>query len=56
MAHTIDKASLVKSFFVKKFLKIISNLVFITVIMNMLAHIVKHLHNLDIGTAMLRSF
>ena len=56
MSHTIDQSTLIKSLFMKKLLKICTDFLFITVVMYMFTHIVKHFYDFDVGTAVFRAF
>ena len=56
MSHTIDQTSLIKGFFMKETLEICSHRILIFPVLDFLLHILEHLDNLDVGTAVLWSF
>ena len=56
MSHTIDQATSVKCFFMKKVFQICTNFLFIFPVTDFFLHILEHLNNLDIRTAMFRAF
>ena len=53
MAHAVDQARFVKGLLVQQILEILPHLVLILPVPYVLLHVLKHLHHLDIGTAML---
>ena len=56
VSHTINKTSLIKSFFAKQFLQILSYFLFVRNILHILLQILEHTYNLNIGTTVLRTF
>ena len=56
MAHTIDKTSSIECFTIKYFGQVGAQFVFVLPVCNILFNIFKHLHNLQVGTAVARSF
>ena len=56
MSHTIDQSFLIKDLSIQHLSKIGLHLVTITPVMHIFTDIIHHLHNFDVGTAMLWSF
>ena len=56
MSHTIDQSTFIKGLFMKKLLKVCTDLLFITLVMYVFTHIVKHFYDFDVGTAVFRAF
>ena len=56
VSHTVDKTFFIKSLLVKELLKIIFKSVLVLPVLNMLFEILKHIVNLNICTAVLRTF
>ena len=56
VSHTIDKTFFIKNLLVKELFKIIFKSVLVFPVLNMLFEILKHIVNLNICTAVLRTF
>ena len=54
MAHAVDQPLVVKGFSVQQFFQILLNFLRISGILHLFAEIVKHSHDLDVRSAVLR--
>ena len=56
MSHAINKAAVVKYFFIQHFIQIRAQSILVLPVFYIFLYIFKHLHHLKIGTAMTRTF